>query len=434
MDDLSDMKIDKYYQTWPFSYEELIQDFLSERDCLQRCFEKYTSGEGINFLKLTKKIFESLRITKICFVGNTYSYFASFIGSYLFRRSKRGDPLGVCWDNYEMSEFYDYFIPFENNEDILYIFISRSGQSRLLKRILGEMNLIKINPKQIWLITNATEQFISNIDEKTSDSEGDNIIDGNGNNDKSTEILSKYCGLIFPIFSDKELVIGTKSYINTIYVLYLIIKTLMGEIKFDIGATDENNEDKQRSMVQEGKSEKKDHSDIYKILNNLDVVIKNWETISDRILDFIGMNPNFIYFISRGASLSTAYHAALSAKSYTRFFAEGISLGLFFHGPFQIINKDFKCILIIGDQIGDESNSMLLRLIKLIINKLGMGKIVLLTNNQIILDQLEDRNKNLIKIVDFKCQESALSPILESFVLQMVLLKIAKKKGLIKKK
>ncbi|MHA1729037.1 MAG: hypothetical protein ACTSWY_09920, partial [Promethearchaeota archaeon] len=148
------------------------------------------------------------------------------------------------------------------------------------------------------------------------------------------------------------------------------------------------------------------------------------------ILNFFGTDFDFIYYISKGASLSSAYNAALAGKSFGHLYAEGLSLGLFFHGPFQVADKNFRFILIMGDNAGDPNIThdelLLPRLINRITEKLGSKKVLLLSNNSKLSSEM--KNNPNVYIVDFKCGKSALSPIFEMFILHLINLEIAEKK------
>jgi glucosamine 6-phosphate synthetase-like amidotransferase/phosphosugar isomerase protein len=245
-------------------------------------------------------------------------------------------------------------------------------------KALEQLSVIQIDKNYIWLVTN-------------------NI---------SSE-MSLLCGHIFPIKSENEIVFGTKSFQNTVFVLYLIAQILM----------------EKNPITSETETK------LANLVNNMRLYSKNWNKTTDQIIEFLGDEMQFLYFISKGASLSSAEHGALSVKGYDRVFAEAISLGLFFHGPFQIIDKNFRCILLIGDDLGPEYEILLTRLINLITKKLGLGKLVFLSNTKKTKISLMEDSQ--ILAVNYECEIAALSPIFEMFIFQMVFLKIAKKRGLL---
>lgn len=361
---------------WPYSFSELKKDLLDIPKTLDQCLKYYTDGEGFKLLSDVCKSIKKLNFSRVLFIGNTFNYFASFIPIYCFRVSER--EIKFCWDSYELSEFYDYILPPEKDESTLYIFISKSGNSRLLKKSINQMHLSGIDPNYIWLITSS----------------------------KDVEI-SKYCGHIFPILVNSEIVLGSKSFCNSAFVLNLVSRILSG------------NEPIQKDI----------RSGINILIKDMKKFSKSIEANTKSILEFIGDNFQFLYFISKGASLSTSYDAALSAESYAQIYSEGISLGLFFHGPFQVLSEKTGCFILIGDEIGEESNTELARLINLITERLGTDRVVLLNNNPGLSAKMK-KNPNVL-VIDYHSELPCLSPIFEMFILHFVFLEIANKKALI---
>ncbi|MBD3352880.1 MAG: hypothetical protein GF364_15460 [Candidatus Lokiarchaeota archaeon] len=179
-------------------------------------------------------------------------------------------------------------------------------------------------------------------------------------------------------------------------------------------------EDPQRDQI------RKDVASLVKIMRNY---TKNNKEITKQILEFLGEDFRFIYFLSRGASLSAAYQAAFAAKSYGRLYAEGLSIGLFFHGPFQIADENFRCIFFIGDDYTEQSEDILPRLINLTTKKFGSGKTVLINNNKTLAEKVKD-NPNVL-LIEYEYSNTALSPIYQMFTSMLTFMDIALKRGLI---
>jgi fructoselysine-6-P-deglycase FrlB-like protein len=361
---------------WPFSYSKIKNDFLSEIESLEMCAKYYLSGEGVLKLKSAQTILDEAKINKIYFIGNTFSYFASYVPHSIMMESETNT--NYITECFELSEFSDYIVPQQMQDDIIYIFISVSGSSRLIKRSIDHLKLIQTDPKHIWLVTN--------------------------NPDGENHAL---CENIFPLLVESEVVLGTKTYFNSILVLYFLT---MIPLKQNFQAP---------IIIRR----------INQLFGELKSYRANEKDNTEKLMGFLGFDFNFLYLISNGGSMSAAYMGALSAKSYCRFFAEAISRGLFFHGPFQLIDEKFRCILIAGDEPDEDASVMLTKLVKLITDKLGKGRLVLLNNN-IRLYEGMDVNPQ-IHHISFTCEESAFSPIIAGYIMQFLMLEIAEKRGLL---
>jgi glucosamine 6-phosphate synthetase-like amidotransferase/phosphosugar isomerase protein len=361
---------------WPFPFEDITADFLSEIEALRDCMQYYFRGEGKSVMKDAAILFSKLPLKKILFIGNSYSYFASHVPKFILMQSRI--EVQFTWECYEISEFTDYILPQELDPNVLFVFLSTSGKSRLIQQTIEQLRFLKVPQEHIWLISN---------------------------NRRNHAIQS--VGFHFPMCVDSEIVLGTKTFVNTILILYLICRIIMGENPIS---------DFARYQVEH-------------MLGDLEEYRKIWPDQTAKIMEFLGYDFKFLYFISNGASMSAAYHGALSAKSYCRFFAEAISRGIFFHGPFQIIDETFRCIVFAGDDLDDDASILLSRLMRLISDKLGMGKVVLFTNNIKLYGGLSGNPQ--IKIVNFHSPHPAFSPIYVLFMSQFLLLEIAKKRGVI---
>ncbi|WP_457558689.1 SIS domain-containing protein [Candidatus Harpocratesius sp.] len=364
---------------WPYSFQQIRDDFFNEIESLQNCVDHYFSGKFSSLFKKLKKILVDYEISKVFFIGNTYSYFASQIASQMMMVNQND----ISFSLYcvELSEFFDYMLP-QEPEKALYIFISKSGKSRFLQECVDHLRLSKISPETVWLITN------------------------NPNTPLASFISNR-----FSMFVSSEIVLGTKSFINTLFIVYLITRILLGKEAVN-------------SSIQRK---------IRTFLSDLITYRENWEKPTEYIESFLG-DFDDLYIISRDpASMAAASLSALHAKSFTRLLTEGIYISHFFHGPFQILEKkiyprEIRILLFVGDRTTNEAT--IYRLVKLILER--AGKVLVLSNNPAVSETL--RKNKRISLVDFTSKIPELSPIFELFILQFVLLKIAEKKGLLKQK
>ena len=153
--------------------------------------------------------------------------------------------------------------------------------------------------------------------------------------------------------------------------------------------------------------------------------------------------------------IATAKLNALRLKTYHRQFAEGISLGLFFHGPFQIFerieerklgamflvgNKKFESYApknraIVGESVVDNnlikekigSKHTFIRMVNLL--KKHTNRIVILSNNKSLDNWFKE--DETISIINFHSEIEELAPIFENFILSLVFLRIAKRDHLV---
>ncbi len=235
----------------------------------------------------------------------------------------------------------------------------------------------EIPPQNIWGISNNSDSFLAKC------------------------LHPEY---FFPINSGQEEVIGTKSYINSILVLNLVSRFILGESSIC-------------SKLEE---------EIRQLVFEIKFYGQDVEFHTRELVKFLGDDFNFLYFISKGASLSTAYQAAQSCTAYTRTFSEGISMGLFLHGPFQIVDDTFRCVLVIGDDTSIEST---IDLMDLITKKIGKGKVILINNSR-KLSSMGRANEN-IYVFEHTITNPYLAPMFEIIVIQYLLLEQAKKRGVI---
>lgn len=361
---------------WPLSYKSLIKDLIDEPSCLNICLDKYINSEGKDLLINFKKNIQSIQFSKIFFIGNTFNYFASLIPKHCIMSYKEQMPFTVF--NFELTEFYDYFINQLDFSDSLFVFISKSGSSRLLLKSIEYIIMLRVDPHRIILIT----------DNPTSD-------------------IAKNCGFTFPIYVGSELILGTKSFQNTVLVLHFIMKILLKQDPFD----------------------QKEIGNINQMINAMTDFGKEYKPIAEKVLGFLGKDLKFLHFLARGVSLSTAYHFALESKTYSRIYAAGMSMGLFFHGPFQIAEENFRCVFYIGDNQDIANENIINKLLQIILTKYNNSRIVLISNNKVF--NLKNQNNPNILNIPYSCEQTSLSPIFEMFISMLFLVESAQKRGLI---
>lgn len=361
------------------SFEAILSDLTGIPKSIRNCLNFYLS-DGKQKLEDVRKWIRNSSVKRVIFIGHSYNYFASMIPfRYLNSRiQNEAEEFRKECVIYEIDEFISYYNPRHSDKklhsDTLFVFVSRSGESLQIKLGIKKLKGY-INPENIWGVTNNPDSY-----------------------------LAKISHLFFPMKSGHEEIMGSKSYLNTLLVLYLLARSFMGK-----EAIPENREEEIRNLI----FEMKFYSD-------------DWESNTKKVSEFLGRDFNFLYFISTGASMATASQSALACKAYARTHGEAISLGLFMHGPFQIIDDSFRCVLISGDKSNIDNE---LRIIDMITEKLGHGKVILINNNR-DLSSLGRSNRNVF-VFEHTTENTYLAPIFEYFVIQYLFLQKAKEKKVI---
>jgi glucosamine 6-phosphate synthetase-like amidotransferase/phosphosugar isomerase protein len=341
--------------------------------------EYYFGGEGQKLFAKVIDLLSSVNYTRVIFIGNSFNYFASFVPVFCLTNSPGN--LNYGWQNFEVNEFYDYILPGKPLNNTLYIFISKSGRSRLIQKSMKHLFEIKTDPRLIWLVTNEPELKIA-----------------------------QKCGIVFPIHVKTETIPGTRSFQNEVFVLYLISQLLL---KKDL-----------QEMIESTRK------GVITLVQSMKKYWHNREKTTSEIVEYLGGDLQYLYLISKGTSLSTVYEAAASAKSYASLFAEGIDFGLFFHGPFQIADATFRCVLIIDEIYSEQINSLIEGLVNQITSRLGQTLLITTSKKLSALIASVDDKKRVYSL-NFDCEIPALTPIFEMFVLHQIFLEISKIRGLV---
>lgn len=362
------------------NFDSILNDFLNIPKALLECLKYYLSSEGTEKLESIRKDVQALHIKRIMIIGSSYNYFASFIpfrylNSRYHSKSKNNEELTekICVI-YEIGEFLSDFNPLQDTGDSIFIFVSSSGDSIQIQKGIKKLLDSNINSKHIWGVSEETESYLS---------------------------LNSYHFL--PIKFGIEEAIGTKSYVNAILILYLIGRCIVNK-----EAIPTRREEEIRQLIAEIKFYGQD-----------------WESHTKNLVAFLGYDINNLFFISKGASLSSAYQGSLNFKAYTRGFCVAISSGLFMHGPFLIVDETFRCILILGDETSIDETKRLVDLI----TKKGRGKMILLNNSR-KLSSVGRSNKNVF-VFEHTTENTYLAPIFEIIFLQFLIFQIAKHQGVI---
>ena len=165
---------------------------------------------------------------------------------------------------------------------------------------------------------------------------------------------------------------------------------------------------------------KKDRAitEIKYISEKIESCFDSWKKNINSLAEFLEPINN-LTFIGRGISYSSANYAALITAEASKLPSIGLSGGQFRHGPIELVNDVFSCVIFLGSQKNASLNIKLSNDIA----KLG-GKCLLLGCENIEIEESAN-----IKILKFPIIEENLFPIVEVIPLQLIQIPFSKKRG-----
>jgi len=166
------------------------------------------------------------------------------------------------------------------------------------------------------------------------------------------------------------------------------------------------------------KKKNKAISEIKNISKKIESCLNNWKKNIDSVAEFIEPIHN-LTFIGRGINYSSANYAALITTEASKLHSIGLSGGQFRHGPIELVDKGFSCVIFLGSQ----KNAILNKKLSNDIAKLG-GKCILLACENIKIEESPN-----IKVLKFPIIEENLYPIMEVIPLQLIQIPFSKKRG-----
>ncbi len=354
-----------------------VNDFLEE--ILDQTFAlkntlNYFQTEGFDLLVKLKKEIQLREIKYIIFTGMGSSLFCCYI-PYYFLNSK-----GIICDLRDTSEFLYNSLPMETERDLYISFqnvlifcVSQSGESGELVKLLKKLRNYQKPP----LIVGLTNQPESS--------------------------LFKFSDICFLMKAGYENGPTSKTYTCSILAVYLCLNYLFNgkhSIKSEIYEIESLFEEIQLF-----------HKIFYETSNEI-----------DKIISFLDKDVKFLEFIARGPSIATAKQAALNFKEIVKEKSEALSVGLFRHGCIEMLDEDFKIVILSSNLRDFELNS---QLIKNLLKKWSVGKIFHITNQNF----LRNENKRLY-IFKHQVTNPYIAQIMEIVILQLIFYKLAIIKGL----
>ena len=356
--------------TWKELRKEFsfVKEVFEQPDALEDLINYYSSGEGLENLKQAKEEWDENKFRQVIFTGMGSSLYAALPASIIL--NQKGNIV-------ESSELLYYSLnpDFSNNmmqkEKILLIMVSQSGESGEIVKILGQLEKLP-NNISVWGITN---------------------------NYNSTLFKKAHRG--FLLKAGRELSVTSKSYCNSVVFLYLLSRILTLKSQADV-------QDVIKALI----------ADIQDLSEEIAHLLSDQISIAEKLVDFIGKDVKFIEIIARGTSMATALQASLNIKETNKIPAEASSGGQFRHGPIEIINKDFRAILLSSDK---QTRELQENMAWDITHKWGGGKVLYITN------ELQKRLEGEARV--FQCvhgiKDPFLATVMEMILIQLFMLKLA---------
>ncbi|MHB0938031.1 MAG: SIS domain-containing protein [Armatimonadota bacterium] len=252
-----------------------LQEITEQPAALQAMCEYY-AGEGRERLSYWAQ--EARAAGRVIFTGMGTSEFAPEL-----ILAELGQP-GIDASTVDAGEWLHY----PRFERGMVVLISQSGES-VETRKLAEHLFAK--GKSLLGVTNAPESTIARVSE---------------------QVLLLHAG--------DETAISTKTYVNTLAVLFLMLQAVKGEDHVQRGL------DRLQALAQ--------------VMDQVDQaqIEKAAERIADR---------GAIYFIGRGPAMPAVKQAALTFAEGTRSFTCALTAGAFRHGPFELAGDGHRAVLFI---------------------------------------------------------------------------------------
>ncbi len=217
---------------------------------------------------------------KVLFSGMGTSEFAP-----LAVRGKMAS-LGVTCDTVDAGEWLHYGLAGIGEKERLVVLTSQSGESIEIVRIIEE-NLVKPG-------------FVAIT-----------------NNEDST--LGRHAEVVLPLCAGDEASISTKTYTNTLGVLYLMTAALQGETTIDLALSE-----------LESAAECLFSADENRIVEAAEIL----------------HSGNALAFVGRGPVYAAAKQCALTFMEGAKRLIVSFSGGAFRHGPFECLDSDFRAVFL----------------------------------------------------------------------------------------
>ncbi len=359
-----------------YNFQLVLDDLLTEPKSLRACLNYYMKGEGKEKLEKIRDDFLKHEFDKVILIGRGSNYYTTYVPFFMLN-SNLNKKVIPC-EAYEASEFLNYIIPRKYEPKLLFILISGSGQSRIIKDIIDSLKAVGYPADNLWAIT-----------------------------EQENSLLTREAEHVLFLKVGKEVIHASKSYIHTIFVFYFLCLAMQNKdfCSFQV-------EKEARNLISE-----------------VQLYLFQWQLNTQNLIDFLGEQSDKFFFASRGSSQAASNQIRLICNEYANIFAESTTLDMFKFGPLQMVDPSFRAIIISGSRFLENETSNIMDLVNSITSKLGQGRVILITNVREIAAQV--RANPLVFVFEHTTVNPYLAPIFELVVLQFLVLEIAKRKKII---
>jgi len=338
------------------------EELFEQPEALEKTLDYYINQSDV--LQEARDRFHFSGINHITFAGMGSSLFSCFIAQNYI--SKRGYEV----DLRDAGELL-FQLPQKYPPTSLIVLVSQSGESGEIVKLIEKFRGMR-EPPALWAITNSREST-----------------------------LAQNASLIFPTLAGEETSVTSKTYVATLLVQFLLSSALVATI-FDLNA------------LQALAAPVAEHA--WALLG------ASGETLMG-MMDHLGTDFTSLYFIGQECSMATACQAALNFQEVCRVPAQALSAVQFRHGPIEVVDENFRGILLNGAR---ETAPLTEDLASSISQKWGGGKVVVLSNSAPSGDQ--DSN---IYYASQPISNEYLAPIGEIIPIQRFMVEQAKARGIL---
>ncbi|MBY9020272.1 MAG: SIS domain-containing protein [Candidatus Lokiarchaeota archaeon] len=356
--------------------DNFLKEIKSQPQALEDTLNYVVGAGKPQFLKI-RDFIKKGGITKLIFTGMGSSYISSYLPYYILNQ------YGIAVEMREAGEFLFNTFPRVKQtcfKDTGIIIISQSGESGEIRDLLRDINAISLENKPLTIgITNNPDSYLAYMTE--------------------LQILMNF---------DEEVSVTSKSYTCTLLLLYIMAKTIIGEFF---------SSEEAKLGVEEVLSEISD------LLQNQKNINKIWKNL----VPTFGEKIDFLEFLSRGSSLTTAHQAALNFKEIVKSYSEANSVSTFRHGGIECLNENTDIVILTSDK---ENLILNVQFIENLVKRWKFGRLLHITNQEFDEDIKKLHDNSKIFTYKHGIKDPHLAPIMEIIVLQLLFYKIAENKGI----
>lgn len=345
-------------------YFDFVKEVFEQPEALKSLLDHYSSDDGKQELAGLKQDWNENQFRQVVFSGMGSSLFAGHIAVHALR--SHGIPCTLI-DSGEL--LYHGFV--DQARSTLFILTSQSGESIEIVKLL----------------------------EKIPAGDTGNVVWGISNSEGST--LAKKAVKCLFLKAGTEKSVTSKTFCNTLVLMHLFSRIIsvknLDAVERAIESTITN---------------------IQELIAAIERSLGTKKQLGDKMVQFVGENAHAMEIVARGTSLASAEQMGLNIKEMNKIPAEALSAGQFRHGPIEMIDKNFRAIILISD---DRSRSLNEDLAWNITHRWGGGKAIVITNQ---ISRKLDGEPRVMQIVH-DVKDPFLAPVMEIIIVQLFMIKLA---------